>query len=339
MLERVVSAGRRATDLTQRMLAYAGRATCDVEVTDLNNMVAELAVFASAAIPKNVSLTINTAPSLPMIEADGAQMQQVIMNLLINAAEAIGDRPGEVAVSTWAEQLDEERIATDFASQSMAAGRYVAVEVKDTGCGMPPEVAARIFEPFFTTKFAGRGLGLSAILGIVRAHRGAISFQSEVGQGTVFRVYFPAMRERRETHEGTGEAAELAPGSTVLVIDDEEDVRDVVQAVLERRGVEVLSAADGPSGVALFREHYAHIDVVLLDINMPGMSGESVFRELRRIHPAARVVLSTGYSEQEAAAQFPPAEIAGFVPKPYTASALVERLGAAARPRAGVAAS
>ncbi len=333
LLERVVNAGRRATDLTQRMLAYAGRTTTDVQATDLNEMVAELAVFASAAIPKNVSLSINTAAELPLIDSDSAQMQQVVMNLLINAAEAIGDRSGQVMVSTWSVQLDEPRIGSEFAGQGISPGQYVVLEVRDTGCGMPPDVVARMFEPFFTTKFAGRGLGLSAILGIVQAHRGAITCSSQLGSGTVFRVYIPALTEAQRARAARVQADSLHPGTTILVIDDEEDVRDVVHAVLERRGVNVLSAADGPSGIRLFRENCDQVAAVLLDLNMPGMSGEAVFRELRQIKVDVRVVLSTGYSEQEAAVQFRPHEIAGFVPKPYTASALVARLSAAIEPQ------
>lgn len=331
LLERVVNGGRRATDLTQRMLAYAGRATSDIQPTDLNDMVAELAVFASAAIPKNVSLRINTATALPLVETDSAQMQQVIMNLLINAAEAIGDRPGQVTVSTWSEVLDERRIAEEFASHGLAPSQYVVLEVGDSGCGMSEEVVARMFEPFFTTKFAGRGLGLSAILGIVRAHRGAITCTSQVGVGTVFRVYIPALAEAQRSRAARAPSELLRPGTTILVIDDEEDVRDVVHAVLERRGINVLSAADGPAGVRMYREHSNTVDAVLLDLNMPGMSGEAVFRELKRIKADVRVVLSTGYSEQEAASQFRQSEIAGFIPKPYTASALLARLGAALR--------
>ncbi len=203
MLERVVSAGRRATDLTQRMLAYAGRTTTDVQVMDLNGLISELAVFASAAIPKNVSLRINTGTNLPVVEADSGQMQQVIMNLLINGAEAIGDAAGEVVVSTWAEMLSDHDVATRFPEQLVRPGPYVVVEVRDNGCGMPPQVMRRMFEPFFTTKFTGRGLGLSAILGILRNHHGAISCESAVGAGTTFRVYLPAVAARVGEADGS----------------------------------------------------------------------------------------------------------------------------------------
>ncbi len=329
LLDRVVNAGRRATELTQRMLAYAGRASCDVQIMDLNALVREMTEFASAAIPKNVPVRINTASDLPLICADSSQVQQVIMNLLINAAEAIHGQGGEVVVSTWTEELDAERIADDFHEQQLEPGTYVLLEVRDTGCGMPPETLSRIFDPFFTTKFAGRGLGLSAILGIVRAHRGAVVITSQEGQGTVCRVLFPAAKTQVKPVVREEQRRGLPRGSTVLVIDDEEDIRDVVEAVLGNRGIKVLTAEDGERGIALFREHAESIDAVLLDMNMPGMNGEAVFQALVAERPEVKVILSTGYSEQEAALHFADVPLAGFVHKPYTASALVDKIGAA----------
>jgi two-component system, cell cycle sensor histidine kinase and response regulator CckA len=327
LLERVVNAGRRATDLTQRMLAYAGRSTCDVQVMNLNDLVQEMADFALAAIPKNVTVSIQTA-DVPLIRADSGQVQQIIMNLLINAAEAIGTAGGQVTVSTWAEALDAARITADFADQRLTPGAYVCLEVRDTGCGMTPEILGRIFDPFFTTKFAGRGLGLSAILGIVKAHRGAITVRSEVGVGTVFQVLFPAVAATAAPARSSAPPAPLRRGTTVLVIDDEEEIRDVVQAVLEQRGLRVLTAEDGRRGIEVFRAETT-IDAVLLDLNMPDMNGEAVFQVLRTIRPDVKVLLSTGYSEQETSRLFADAPLAGFVHKPYTASALVDKIGAA----------
>jgi nitrogen-specific signal transduction histidine kinase/CheY-like chemotaxis protein len=329
LLERVVNAGRRATDLTQRMLAYAGRAACDVQIMDLNALVQEMAVFAAAAVAKNISLHIHSSPDLPLIQADSGQVQQVIMNLLINAAEAIGERGGEVTVTTWPEDLAADRVAAELADQKLAPGRYVCLEVRDTGCGMTPETLSRIYDPFFSTKFAGRGLGLSAILGIVRAHHGGITVSSRVGEGTVFRVYFPAATGKALPASAEKKAVSLPRGSTVLVIDDEEDIREVVEAVLGGRGINVLTAEDGRRGLEVFRQHADRIDAVLLDMNMPGMSGEAVFQGLRAIRPDVKVVLSTGYSEQEAAIHFADVPLAGFVHKPYTASALVDKIGSA----------
>ncbi len=329
LLEKVVNAGRRATDLTQRMLAYAGRANCDVQTMDLNRLVEEMVDFAAAAVPKNVTLKVRIRPDLPPIRADSGQMQQVIMNLLINAAEAIGPGGGEVTVSTRLEELDAGRIAAEFADQRLTPGPYVCLEVRDTGCGIDPEILGRIFDPFFTTKFAGRGLGLSAILGIVRAHHGAITVNSQVGVGTVFCVFVPAASASLAPGPSQKRPCELPRGFRVLVIDDEEDVREVVREVLEARGIEVLLAADGTAGLEIFQQHRDRIDAVLLDMNMPGLSGEVVFRRLRAIKPDVRVILSTGYSEQEAELHFGGVPLAGFVHKPYTASMLVDKIGAA----------
>jgi PAS domain S-box-containing protein len=329
LLERVVNAGRRATDLTKHMLAYAGRATCDVQIMDLNALVQEMADFAVAAVPRKIALHIATQPNLPLVKADSGQVQQVIMNLLINAAEAMGDEGGDVSVSTWAEELTASRVAHEFADQHIVAGQYVCLEVRDTGSGMSPETLSRIFDPFFTTKFTGRGLGLSAILGIVRAHQGAISVSSELGVGTVFRVYLPAAAVQSFTAPVARKSGALPRGSTVLVIDDEEEIRDVAEAVLRSRGIHVLTAADGRRGLELFKQHVEQVDAVLLDMTMPGMSGETVFHELLAIRPDVKVVLSTGYSEQEAATRFAHTRLAGFVHKPWTVSTLVDKLGMA----------
>jgi CheY-like chemotaxis protein len=314
------------------MLAYAGLATCDVQVMDLNGLVQEMADFAIAAVPKKVALHIATAPGLPLVQADSGQIQQVIMNLLINAAEAIGEDGGDVTVSTWAEELDAARLAAEFADQKLAAGQYVCLEVKDTGCGMTSETLSRMFDPFFSTKFAGRGLGLSAILGIVRAHHGAITVTSQLEVGTVFRVLLPAAAARANAVRPEKKCDRLPRGSTVLVIDDEEDIRDVVESVLGSRGIKVLAAKDGYHALRIFKQHAHEVDAVLLDMNMPGMSGEAVFQELLAIRPDVKVILSTGYSEQEAALRFADRPLAGFVHKPYTASTLVDQIGLAIAP-------
>ncbi len=329
LLEKVVSAGRRATQLTQRMLAYAGRSAPDVQIMDLNALVHEMAEFATAAFPRTVALRIDTATELPLIRADSSQIQQIIMNLLINAAEAIGERAGQVTVATRAETLSEVRCAAEFPNQKLVPGPYVTLEVSDNGCGMSPDTLSRIFDPFFTTKFAGRGLGLSAMLGIVRAHKGAVKVWSQEGVGTVFRVLLPAATGVTAAPSVARPRAEVPRGATVLVIDDEEDVRDVVQAVLESRGVRVLTAPDGQRGLEVFKQNSADIDAVLLDMNMPGLPGPAVFEELLRVRPEVKVLLSTGYSEQEVAGHFARDRLAGFVHKPYTASMLVDKIGAA----------
>ncbi|MFH1748922.1 MAG: PAS domain S-box protein [Planctomycetota bacterium] len=334
-LEKILKAGRRASELTRQMLAYSGQASYDVQTLELNELVSEVVDFMHAALPKLVTLHIELEPELPLIKADNAQLQQVIMNLLINAAEAVGDRSGDVTVSTLLFKLGAEQFGHNFVGYDLPPGEYVGLCVRDSGCGMSPETQARIFDPFFTTKSTGRGLGLSALLGIVRAHRGAVRVHSREQHGTRFTVLFPAAADAVHERLPQQPPTTLRADATVLVVDDEEDIRDVVQAVLESRGMRVLLAEDGPQGVACFRDNADDVDVVLLDMTMPGMSGEEVFRQIVAMRPDARVILSSGYSEQESLARLEDGRLAGFVHKPYTAQVLLSQIGAAIQKPAG----
>lgn len=328
-VQKIVNASRRASELTRQMLTYAGGARLDVQPTDLGTLINEMLDFMRAAIPKNVALRVSGAAELPLIDADSGQLQQVILNLLINGAEAIGDKPGEVLISTDVRTLNPRQLADEFPGFEAAPGDFVCMRVTDNGCGMTRETAIRIFDPFFTTKFTGRGLGLATILGIVRSHRGAVRVQSELGRGTTFTVALPAGSRRIETRAAPLKSGRIRAGATLLVIDDDDDIRDVVQDLFGSRGVRVLEARDGEEGVETFRENAASIDAVLLDLTMPGMSGTEVFKQLRLIRPDARVILSSGYSEQEASTRIGSEQVVAFVQKPYTAGALVEKVGAA----------
>ncbi len=330
-LDKIVKSGRRASELTRQMLAYSGQATYDVAPLALNGLVAEIADLVRAALPKLVQLQLDLAPELPNIEADGTQVQQVVMNLLINAGEAIGNRAGRVTARTSMRVLSTAELKPNYVGHPLTAGPYVCLEVVDDGCGMTTETLARIFDPFFTTKATGRGLGLSALLGIVRSHHGAVHVDSAPGAGTTFTVLFPPATARPTVRRAPAREYErLPPGSTVLVVDDEPDIREVVQAVLEARGARVLVAEDGMAGIAQFRAHAHEVDIVLLDMTMPGMGGEVVFREILSIRPDARVVVASGYTEQDALARLDDdRRMAGFVHKPYTAQALVDKIGAA----------
>jgi two-component system cell cycle sensor histidine kinase/response regulator CckA len=265
-----------------------------------------------------VRLRYQFDPHAGLVEADLSQMRQVLMNLILNAAQAIGGRSGVVTVQVSAMHCDADYLATTFADDQLDEGDYVYLEVSDTGAGMTPEVQLRIFDPFFTTKETGRGLGLAATLGIIRGHRGAIKVYSEVGRGTTFKVLLPQhggaepLRPRQERATGGFEAH-----GTVLVVDDEEQVRRAAGRILERMGFEVLSAEDGREAVAIFRSHADEIVLVLLDMMMPRMGGERTFTELRRIRPEVKVVLSSGYNQQEAVDRFVGRGLAGFIQKPY----------------------
>jgi len=271
------------------------------------------------SISKKVLLNLNLDKMAPPIEGDPAQIRQVIMNLVINGSEAIGDKSGVVTVSTGASYCDAEYLQETFHVDTLAAGLYVSVEVSDTGCGMDRETQSRIFEPFFTTKFTGRGLGMSAVLGIMRGHKGALKVYSEPDRGTTFRLLFPASAETGG--EAPGEAVvadnEWRGSGTVLLVDDEETVLAVGRSMLERLGYSVITAWDGKEAVMTYRSIGQEIAFVVMDLTMPHMSGEEAFRELRRINPEVKVFISSGYSEWEISARFTGKSLAGFIQKPY----------------------
>jgi CheY-like chemotaxis protein len=262
-------------------------------------------------------------PGLPAIKADRGQVQQVVMNLVINAAEAIGeDRDGKVRVATRSEILSPATRA-HFLPDRPEPGLYVVLEVEDDGAGMTQEVLAKIFDPFFSTKFTGRGLGLSAVLGIVRSSGGALTVETEPGQGSTFRVYFPAATCAAGHGASAHEVRLRDSRGVVLVVDDQAVVRHFAQQALERHGYSVLLAANGREAVEILQENAARIDLVLLDLGMPVMGGEETLRALRRVKPGVRVILSSGYDEREATRRFSGSSLSGFVQKPYSAARLI----------------
>jgi CheY-like chemotaxis protein len=260
------------------------------------------------------------------VEADTGQLQQVIMNLVINGAEAIGPEGGTVLVRTGAQHVDESYMRTLLAETGqLHAGLYAMLEVHDTGCGMGPEILASMFDPFFTTKFTGRGLGLSAVQGIVRSHRGALKVYSTPGQGTTFKVLLPASAEPVSAPPRTA-AVELGGHGTVLIVDDEDIVRRTAKNALDRYGYQTLVAADGNEALECFRRDPERIALVLLDLTMAGMSGEQTLRELQTLRPSVKVLLTSGFNEVEAVQRFAGKGLAGFIQKPYTSTALAEKV-------------
>lgn len=334
-MEKIIGACQRASKIIHQILAYSGRVTADAHPLDINQLLDEMAEFLRAAVPKSVSLALAPGADLPLVDADHGQMQQVMTNLIINAVEAIGDKSGGVTIGTSSRELTPEEVLTGYPGQKMRAGRYVLIEVRDTGRGMSTDTLARIFEPFFTDKAKGRGLGLAAIRGIIHAHRGGVNVRSRVGEGTVFTIAIPASERSADQAPPSVASRARAEGLCVLVVDDEEEIREVIKLVLEGRGMRVLVAEDGPEGLRLFGERSDDIDVVLLDMTMPGMSGGEVFAGMQRIDPNVRVLLTSGYSEENILARYGPAGAAGFVHKPYTTDTLVEKIVAARQGSAG----
>ena len=326
-LKAIETAAKRAADLARQMLAYSGKGRFVVEPIDIGEVAKEIGHLLVASISKKAVLKFNLPENLPAIEADATQMRQIVMNLVTNASEALGDEEGIVSITTGVRDCDQGYLGGMFLDEGLPSGRYVFIEVADTGCGMDTATCANVFDPFFTTKFTGRGLGLAAALGIVRGHKGAVKVSSEPGRGTTFTVLFPALSHSAvQAGPGADGAAEWRGSGAVLLVDDDEAVRQVGQRMLEKMGFTVVPAGDGRDAVKIFREHEADFVCVLLDLTMPHMDGEETFRELRRIRGDVRVILSSGYNEQEVVNRFPGKVLAGFIQKPYQAAALMETM-------------
>lgn len=326
-MEKVRESVQRAAELTKQMLAYSGKGKFVVENIDLSELVKDTMELLNVSIGKNVEVKYNLALNLPQVEGDATQMRQILMNLVINASDAIGDREGTVSLTTGSLDCDREYLNDSELGKDLPEGTYVYMEISDTGSGMDDETKARIFDPFFTTKFTGRGLGLAAVLGIVRGHKGALKIESRVGAGTTFRVLLPKSDKYVELRPVAEKEDNRWKGSgTALVIDDEDTVVFVTQAMLEEIGFSVLTATDGPKGIELYRDHADEISVVLLDLTMPRMNGEEVFRELKKIRDDVRVILNSGYNVEEISVKFRDEGFAGFLHKPYTMPRLTEKL-------------
>jgi two-component system CheB/CheR fusion protein len=332
-LRDIVKSSQRAADLTRQMLAYSGRGRFIVRLTDFSELVRDISTLVRSSIPKSVDVELHLAAHLPCIEADATQIQQLVMNLVINGAEAIGEgRRGMVHVTTAEEQLDAETIKQQFPGADISPGRYVSLHVSDSGSGMDAVTQAKIFDPFFTTKFTGRGLGLAAALGIVKGHHGAIRVYSALGRGTTFKVVFPVSASEEKAAAPPPVSHEDLHGSgLVLVVDDEEMVRSLAAAALQRYGYQVLTAPNGEAALELVRERGANLALVILDLMMPLKGGEEALISIKEIRPDLPVILSSGYDEMHVAKQIDPSSLAGFVQKPYVIKSLLEAVKAAIR--------
>jgi PAS domain S-box-containing protein len=321
-IDRIVRAARAAADLCRQMLAYAGKGTVVAENLDLSEVVEGIGELLAASTARRIAIRYDLVRNAPPIRADVSQIRQVVMNLITNASEAIGDRVGTIEVTTRSVELD----AAD-AGNDVPPGPQLELRVSDDGEGMDEETRRRIFEPFFTRKFTGRGLGMAAVHGIVKAHGGTISVASARGRGTTVTVRFPALPGETaspQTRVATGSS--WSGSGTILLIDDESDAREVGLQVLERAGFRVLPAASGAEGIEVFEAHADEIVCVVLDLTMPGMGGLATFRRLEAIDPAVPVILSSGYPESAAVERFAEQGLAGFLEKPYVPSEMLERV-------------
>jgi len=326
-LEQIEQSAQRAADLTRQMLAYAGKGKFIVARCDMSDVVREMADLLRTVVSKKATLTLDLADELPLVEADVTQLRQVVMNLITNASDALGDDAGSVLLRTRGVELGADEFTPAFGQEALPAGKYVAVEVCDTGGGMSDETLARIFDPFFTTKFVGRGLGLAAVLGVLRSHHGAIEVATEEGKGSLFRVYLPSVDQvvsaNTPNESGATRSSPLPEGGLALVVDDETGVRAVAVRLLKRAGFRVIAAEDGVVAVEAVRRHAHELTVVLLDNLMPRMNGQEAFAEIRRIAPTLPVLFTSGFSDGVLAGDAVRAERVGFIQKPYSADTLV----------------
>jgi PAS domain S-box-containing protein len=324
-LRQIEQAAKRAAELAKQMLAYSGKGKFVVETIDLNRLLEESMDMLKVSVSRNIVLQFNPCYSLPGIDADATQIRQIVMNLIINASEAIGDDSGVISISTDCIPCDPGHLKTVWFNEDLPAGDYVSLEVKDSGCGMDDETVSKLFDPFYTTKFTGRGLGMSAVMGIVRGHKGAIRVQSAKGGGTIFKVLLPASGRVLESKKKPVVDENWRGSGTVMLVDDEAAVRRFCAEMLNELGFESLQAADGQEALKVFKGH-PEIDLVLLDLTMPNLNGEKCFYELQKLDPQVKVIISSGYSESEVAQKFAGKKIAGFLQKPYRLAALMEVL-------------
>ncbi|MBI4581873.1 MAG: PAS domain S-box protein [Planctomycetes bacterium] len=325
-LRHIESAAQQAADLARQLLAYSGKGRFVVAPMDLRTIIKETGHLLRASIPRRVHIRYELGDAPVCIEADAAQMRQIVMNLVINAAEAIGDTEGMVTIRTRVVDAADAAVADSPSSPAGATERYALLEVSDTGCGIDDGTKSRMFEPFYSTKATGRGLGLAAVMGVVRGHHGTVDVTSDAGRGTVFRVLLPGCPAAAEGPRDVPSPPQPKVGGTILVVDDEQSVRTVVKVILEDSGFAVLTAEDGERGLELFRAHAEEIQAVLLDVTMPRMDGRETLRQIRGIRPDTRVLLSSGYDERDTACDLTDGGLTGFIQKPYRADQLLLRL-------------
>lgn len=327
-LEQIESISLRASDLCRQMLAYAGKGRFVVAALDVNLLINEIAHLLNISVSKKVTLQFSQGADLPAIKGDASQIRQVLLNLVINANEAIGERVGVIRIATGLAELSAEDLTSYHFAAEMQPGPYVFLEVSDNGPGMAPGVLARIFEPFFTTKFTGRGLGLAAVQGIMRGHGGAVRVVSKPGKGTAFTLILPPVSERPEPlAEESPDAPALRMRGEVLIVDDETIISQSLAMMLETFGFTVHTAANGRDAIHVFARHKSTVRLVLLDLTMPILSGEETFHELRRIDPTVPIIFMSGYAEHDLVDRYGHS-ISGFLQKPFrmeTLEAMISR--------------
>lgn len=326
-LEKSIKATERAAELTRQLLDYTGKRNVQSEPLDLNQLIKDNQELMDIALHRHSTLVLDLQHDLPVIEAARGQIQQVIMNLLINAAEAIQHESGQITVRTRTVTLAQAPDPFDFVGQAPTPGLYVQLEIQDNGSGIPQAILDRIFDPYFTTKARGHGLGLSAVLGIVQAHQGSLRVTSSPGKGSCFQVYLPVRsHEEFNVPSVNPTPPRSATNALILVIEDQDEVREGAVEILQSAGYHTLTAANGYEGVRVFQAHQATISLVLLDVLMPGLTGLETLEQLRAIDPAVKVILTSGYSEHSIFTEMQRQRPTDFLAKPYLAHVLLSQV-------------
>ncbi len=327
----LIRTSQRAGDLCRQMLAYAGQGSFAMEEAAINGLVAEIVRMLEVNIPRHVRVRQHLDRDTPDVKMDVTQVRQILMNLILNASDAIGEDPGEITIRTGLRFCTRKMLSATWIDDDLPVGEYVFFEVRDTGKGMDEATLVRIFDPFFSTKFTGRGLGLASVLGIVRAHSGAIAVKSQPGVGSSFTIYLPALKSAAERKSPSRDGSpspvgvrRMSGGGTVLFVDDDDVIRSVITRFLMLGGFNVLSASDGLEGLELFRMHADTIDAVVLDMTMPKMGGAEALAEIRRIREDAIVLVSSGYSVEETQERLRNLQPVTFIQKPYKPETLVQ---------------
>ncbi|MGD9852988.1 MAG: response regulator [Nitrospirales bacterium] len=328
----IEKAGLRGGELANQMLTFAGQTQLNFQSVDCSLLLKEMKSIIRSAVSKKISVTIETATKLPPIRGDRAQLRQMVMNITINAAEAIGDRGGSIIITAEALDSSTQDFRPFHIIGDLPWGPCVSVRISDTGSGIKPELIPKIFDPFFTTKFPGRGLGLAAILGIIRAHGGALAVRSQVGKGTEFWFLFPSSQKTPTPRSTTLTIPQQAQGHSqasptmILIVDDEKDVLEACSLILREMGLETLVASDGPSGLQLFKQYERHLAFVLVDLTMPHMDGGMLCKEIRLLNAHVPILVSSGYTECEAMKHFAGLKIASFIQKPFQVEVLIDKV-------------
>ena len=329
-IESARQAATRAAELANQMLAYSGRGHFVTETINLSEVTASMGHLFEASLPKTTILNYQLDEQIPPIEGDKAQIRQVVLAFVTNASEAIENQQGIVEITTGTMECDRARLAEIDIANDCTEGTYAFLEVADEGVGMDAETLSNIFDPFFTTKFTGRGLGLAAVFGIVRGHRGGITIESELGKGTTIRALFPISEKpagRSQTDDDYETAlATAALGNVVLLVDDEPSVLEVGTRMLAMAGFQVRTARDGYEAIEVFKQHSDDIACVILDLTMPKMDGEKTFFEFQKIRDDVPVLLSSGYTAEDVEARISMRGFAGFIKKPYMMNQLMKHV-------------